>query len=115
METWRLSRLKEIIMKRLYYLADTIESAESISSELHQEGITDWNFHIMSYDKKGLKSHHLHSTNSFVHEHDGIRLAERGALIGVVSGIFVAISFILFTGNCNIFDVIFVLSIVFVG
>lgn len=84
-------------MKRLYYLTDNIDSVESISEELHRKGITEWNFHVMSHDKYDLKQHHLHTTNTFLHERDGIRIAERGALIGIVAGIFATIGFIMFT------------------
>ena len=41
-------------MKRLYYLTDSINCAQNISDKLHQKGITDWNFHIMSKNKDDL-------------------------------------------------------------
>jgi hypothetical protein len=41
-------------MKRLYYLSSSIESVEQVSNDLHEKGITDWNFHIISKDEAGL-------------------------------------------------------------
>ena len=38
-------------MKRLYYLSPTIDSAEQVSNDLHEKGITDWHFHIVSKDE----------------------------------------------------------------
>ena len=83
-------------MKRLYYITESIQCAESVSDQLHQQGITDWNFH-MSHDKNGLKQHHLHSANKILHELDFIRSAERGALMGIFISFFVMSNLILLT------------------
>lgn len=80
-------------MKRLYYLCNSIDRTERISDDLHSLGVSDWNFHVMSRDKKGLTKHHLHSTNTLIHERDIIRIGERGLLIGVCAGIFAIFSF----------------------
>jgi hypothetical protein len=84
-------------MRRLYYLTRSMDYAETISNEIHDKGITDWNFHIMSRDKKGLTKHHLHSTNTLIHERDVIRIGERGAIVGVSAGFFATISFLTLT------------------
>lgn len=77
-------------MKRLYYLTHNIDALEGISDCLHEAGISDWNFHVLSKDKAGLNVHSIHSTNP-LHERDIIRSGERGALIGAVLGIVAAI------------------------
>lgn len=78
-------------MKRLYYLTKSIQTTESVSTDLHQAGITDWNFHVMSKDNEsGLYRRHIHSANVF-HKSDVIHLAERGLLIGFVVGLVVTV------------------------
>ena len=72
-------------MKRLYYLTDSIESAESVADELHQKGVPDRRFHVLAKNKKALIEHHLHRANLFLHERDGIRMAERGAIIAMIA------------------------------
>jgi hypothetical protein len=68
-------------MKRLYYLSSSIESVEQVSNDLHEKGITDWNFHIISKDEAGLYSHHLHSA-SLIQRTDVVRFVERGLISG---------------------------------
>ena len=77
-------------MKRLYYLSPSIDSAELVSKDLHEQGITDWHFHIISKDEEGLCSHLLHSANTF-HRTDFIRFVERGLISGGLIGLFFAI------------------------
>ncbi len=73
-------------MKRLYYLSPSIDSAEQVSNDLHEKGITDWNFHIVSRDEAGLYSHHLHSA-SLLYRTDVVRFVERGLIAGGILGI----------------------------
>lgn len=77
-------------MKRLYYLTREIDAVDNISKTLHDAGISDWNFHVLSKDKAGLTTHRIHSTTP-LHERDIIRSGERGALIGVVAGLVIAL------------------------
>lgn len=70
-------------MKRLFYLVDEMESLESISEDLHNEGITDWQFHVLSKDEAGLYTHSLHGT-SILDRTDIARYAERGAIAGAL-------------------------------
>lgn len=77
-------------MKRLYYLTTNLDAVDNISQTLHDAGISDWNFHVLSKDKAGLMTHRLHSTTPF-HERDILRAAERGALIGIAAGVSVAL------------------------
>ncbi|MEX0605527.1 MAG: hypothetical protein WD623_08220 [Marinobacter sp.] len=73
-------------MKRLFYLVDSIDSVQDISDDLHEKGITNWRFHIISKDEAGLYTHHLHGA-SVLDRTDLVRFVERGALIGAVFGL----------------------------
>jgi len=84
-------------MRRLYYLTKSINCAEEISNSLHQQGVTDWNFHIISKNKQDIEQHHLHKASYFFHERDGYRMAERGAIIGVLAGLCAAVGFLMAT------------------
>lgn len=86
-------------MRRLYYLTESIDCAEKVSDDLHSKGVTDWNFHIMSKNKKAIRDHKLHSASYFFHEHDGIRSAERGAIIGLIAGLLGIIGFLFVAPN----------------
>ena len=86
-------------MKRLYYLTKSITCAENISDKLHSNGVNDWNFHVMSKNRNELDKHHLHKASFFFHEHDGFRMAERGAIIGLICGVFAMIGFVVATPN----------------
>lgn len=83
-------------MKRLYYLTKNINVAEQVSYRLHEEGITDWNFHVLGKDKANLVRHHLHSTTP-LQELDIIRSGERGVLAGFGAGVAVTAFLALFT------------------
>jgi hypothetical protein len=73
-------------MKRLYYLTHNINAAEKVSDRLHEEGITDWHFHVLGKDKANVIRHHLHSATP-LHELDIIRSGERGVMAGFCIGI----------------------------
>jgi hypothetical protein len=75
-------------MKRIYYLTDNIESTEQISNDLHEAGIKDWNFHVLSKDEAGLYKRHIHSAN-YLQKLDIVRDAERGAMLGAIVGLLV--------------------------
>lgn len=68
-------------MKRLYYLTDSLESADLISRDLHEAGIRDDDFHVLCCDEQALRQHHLHSANIFQRT-DIIRFVERGLIVG---------------------------------
>lgn len=70
-------------MKRLYYLTHDIDVAESVSDALHENGISDWNFHVLSKDEAGIKKHHLNSATP-IHELDILRSGERGLIYGAI-------------------------------
>jgi len=73
-------------MKRLYYLAPSLNSVDKISKDLHEKGVTDWRFHIVSKDEAGLYSHHLHSASA-IQRTDLIRYVERGVIVGGLLGL----------------------------
>ncbi len=72
-------------MKRLYYITSQINSAEQIAKDMHDEGVTDWNFHVLSKDRQGLYQHHIHSANH-LQEFDIVHSALRGGIIGFIVG-----------------------------
>lgn len=84
-------------MKRLYYLTSEIDSTEKIATDLHNDGITDWNFHVLSKDREGLYRRHVHSAN-FLQEYDVIHSALRGGIIGVVIGLTLCYSINMISG-----------------
>lgn len=73
-------------MKRMYYLTSNLDSTEQISRDLHEEGITDWNFHVHCMDEAGLYKRRIHSAN-YIHKLDIVRYGERGAIVGFLIGI----------------------------
>ncbi|MGD8830808.1 MAG: hypothetical protein PVF57_09400 [Pseudomonadales bacterium] len=73
-------------MRRLYYLADDLATTQAISETLHDEGITDWNFHVVARDEGGLYRHHIHSATP-IQQLDIVHTSERYALIGVTVGL----------------------------
>lgn len=77
-------------MKRLYYLTEDLESTSRISTELHQSGITDWHFHVLSKDKSGLYRRHIHTATGF-QSRDIIHRCEQGALVGAIGGLVLAL------------------------
>jgi hypothetical protein len=83
-------------MKRLYYLTDSVDTAERVSDRLHQDGISDWNFHVLGKDKAQLVRHHLHGTTP-IQELDIVRSGERGVLMGIGIGILVTTYIAFFT------------------
>ena len=68
-------------MKRLYFLANTLDNVSQVSEDLHQQGIDDWHIHVLSRNEAGLYRRHIHSTHLF-QQSDIIHSGELGALIG---------------------------------
>lgn len=76
-------------MRRLYYIADDLPTTQAISETLHEEGITDWNFHVVAKDEGGLYRHQIHSATPIQQldiVHTGERFAMIGAVVGLVGG-----------------------------
>jgi len=68
-------------MKRLYFLADSLEQVRKISDDLHHQGLNDWQFSVLSRNEAGLFHHHVHSANLF-QQNDVIHSGEIGAIVG---------------------------------
>jgi hypothetical protein len=78
-------------LRRLYYVADDLESSQRISEELHAEGLSDWNFHVLAKDPDGLYRHHIHSATP-IHQLDIVHTGERWAMVGALVCFIVALS-----------------------
>ncbi len=74
-------------MRKLYYLTDNMISVEQVSKDLHEHGITYWNFCVHSKDEVGLHKRRVHSA-SYLQQREVIRHGERGAIIGFVIAVF---------------------------
>jgi len=53
---------------------------------MHQAGITDWNFHVLSKDENGLYKRHIHSAN-MLQKTDIIHGIEQGIVRGFLWGL----------------------------
>ena len=84
-------------MKRLYYITPQINSAEQIAKDMHNEGVKDWNFHVLSKDRDGLYRHHIHSANP-LQEFDIIHSALRGGIFGLTVALALCLSVNLISG-----------------
>lgn len=73
-------------MRRLYYISDDLPTTGAISETLHDEGVTDWNFHVVAKDADGLYRHHIHSATP-IQQLDIVHTGERWAMIGSVVGL----------------------------
>ena len=82
---------KGAFVRRLYYVADDLETSQRISDELHSEGISDWNFHVLTKDIDGLYRHHIHSATP-IHELDIVHTGERWAMVGALVCFVVALA-----------------------
>jgi len=52
-------------MRRIHFLADDIEQVEQVSSLVHQQGISDWHFHVASNHPEHLDKRHIQAANIF--------------------------------------------------
>lgn len=73
-------------MRRLFYVADDLETTRAVSDAVHEEGIRDHDFHVVSRDEAGLFRHRIHSAMTY-HQLDVIHTGERWALAGVGVGL----------------------------
>ncbi|HET8705016.1 MAG TPA: hypothetical protein VFM46_01840 [Pseudomonadales bacterium] len=77
-------------MKRMYYLADTLEAVERVWNNVRYINISAGSFHIVSQDSDGIQRHQL-SPAGAVRQTDIIHSSEQGALIGATVGVLFAI------------------------
>ncbi|BCE03496.1 hypothetical protein [Marinicellulosiphila megalodicopiae] len=76
-------------MRRIHFLADDVEQVEQVSNLVHQQGISDWNFHVASNQPEHLDKRHIQAANIFQRTE-----VIQGALVGV--GLALCISFFVF-------------------
>ena len=76
-------------MKCIYYLAPTLRSTHQISDDLHEAGVKDWFFHVISNDEDGLFKEKIHSSN-YLETLDLLRDGLIGAGVGFVAGVLAA-------------------------
>ncbi|MEH6348157.1 MAG: hypothetical protein V7785_23875 [Bermanella sp.] len=74
-------------MKRLYYLADSIQSLDETVDDLHEVGIGDQSLHVLGRDKQMIKDHKLHMATAF-QELD----ISYSTLVGAASGLTIGLS-----------------------
>lgn len=82
-------------MKRLYFLSPSLESTTAIVKELQTLGVQDKDIHVVGKNHTALVKNHIHQA-SVLQTSDVLPALERGAAIGVTSGLLaglVAISF----------------------
>lgn len=72
-------------MKRLYYLTASKSEVQGISRDLHQQGVTDWRFHVFCKDEAGHYAHRLRSAN-VLERSELFRCMERGVITGALVG-----------------------------
>ena len=72
-------------MRRLYYIADTVEDTEAVSNALMNEGIKRLHLHVLAKDEAGLYTHKIHSATP-IQQLDIIHTGARYALLGAVAG-----------------------------
>lgn len=77
-------------MKRMYYLADSLEAVERVWNNVRYINISAGSFHIISKDDDGIKRHQL-SPAGAIRRTDLIHRGEQGALIGAVFGVVFAL------------------------
>ncbi len=73
-------------MKRLYFIAEDLDTTEKVAKCLLTHGVEGWHFHVLSKDSNGLLQHNIRSAR-FWHKTDLVRQSEQGALIGMITGI----------------------------
>ena len=65
-------------MRRIHFLADDVEQVEQVSNLVHQQGISDWHFHVASKDAEHLDKRHIQAANIFQRTE-----IVQGAMVGV--------------------------------
>ena len=73
-------------MKCLYYLTPALNSAHTISNDLHAVGVKDFYIHVISKDEAGLQKKHINSSN-YIETLDITRSGLTGACSGFIIGV----------------------------
>lgn len=77
-------------MKRLYFVAEDVDTCERVAEALHSEGIREGNFHVLAKDETGLYQHHVRSATTY-QQLDVIHTGERWGLVGAGVGLAVGL------------------------
>lgn len=77
-------------MRRLYYIADDLETTGRVSDGIHAEGFSDHDFHVVSRDEAGLYQHRIHSATTY-QQLDVIHTGQRFAIVGACAGLLFAL------------------------
>ncbi len=78
-------------MTRLYYLTDKLHTCELVERSLHEAGVRNWNFHVLSKDQIGLYQHRIHAATTY-QRLDVVHSGERWALGGAAAGLGVGLA-----------------------
>lgn len=76
-------------MRRLYYVADSIDDAEAVTLALQAEGVKRMHIHVLAKDEAGLYTHKIHSANP-IHQLDFVHTGARFAMVGLIAGVALA-------------------------
>lgn len=82
-------------MKRIYFLAPTIESTASIVDELKENGINDSQIHVVGKDHHKLQEAHIHEAN-LLQTTDLVKSLEKGAIAGGAVGLLAGLAAVTF-------------------
>lgn len=77
-------------MRRLFYVAESVDDAEAVSKAILNQGIRRSRVHVLAKDEAGLYTHKIHSATPLQQldvVHTGLRFAALGLLAGVLIGL----------------------------
>jgi len=77
-------------MKRLYYVADDLDTCDRVSRTLLEDGLSQGHFHVLAKDEAGLYQHRIHSATTY-QQLDLIHTGERWGLIGAGVGLVIGL------------------------
>ena len=100
-------------MKRLFYITNDLDDAEQISNEVHNNGIDDHHFYVLSRDSEGIKTHHLHGSPQ-LDKTSIISASKRANLLSALLLILIVLGLNIFTDIFNSLSHIPILLIVLV-
>jgi hypothetical protein len=73
-------------MKRLYYISDSLDELSKVQRELTQNGITQPQIHVLSWDDAEVARRELNEVEAVLKK-DVVNSMNRGALVGVAASL----------------------------